>query len=254
MICGLLIGKDRSEGVPGKNFREIVGRPMCEYGFIAARAMGVDRLFTSTDSPRIAEIGAKYKAEHIERPPELATPDALTEDALTHAADEMERRIGRAPEIVCLLFANNPAIDVKLLNEGVEILRMDETYDSAFSVCRYDMFSPTRARRVTEKGDIEPFVPLEAFDGEVSSIRSSQGGVYFCDLSVQVLRWRCFTRMSEGMQPFQWMGRKSKALMNDFGFDVDSEWQFRVIDFWLRDRGFTEDKIPYDLGDPSNWT
>ena len=48
-------------------------------------------------------------------------------------------------------------------------------------------------------------------------------------------------------------GRKSKALVNDFGFDVDSEWQFRVIEYWLRERGFTEDNIPYAIGELSEW-
>jgi len=253
IIAGLLIGKEISTGVPGKNFREIVGRPMCEYGFIAARAVGVDYLFVSTDSTKIAEIGARYKAVHIERPPELAQPDSLTEDALVHAAKEMEQVIGCAPDIVCLLFANNPAIDVALLQQGIEALRADDSLDSAFSVCRYDMFSPTRARRLDEKENIKPFTPLDTFGKSVSSSRSSQGGVYFCDLSVQVLRWRCLTNMSEGMQPFQWMGRKSKALINDFGFDVDSEWQFRVIEYWLRERGFTEDSIPYVIGKPNEW-
>lgn len=253
IIAGLLIGKDKSTGVPGKNFREIVGRPMCEYGFIAARAVGVNHLFVSTDSPKIAEVGARYKAVHIKRPPELAQPDSLTEDALVHAAKEMEHVIGCAPDIVCLLFANNPAIDIALMQQGIEALSADQTLDSAFSVCRYDMFSPTRARSIDEAGNIKPFAPLEAFGKPVSSIRSSQGGVYFCDLSVQVLRWRCFTHMNEGMQPFQWMGRKSKALINDFGFDVDSEWQFRVIEYWLRERGFTEDSIPYAIGKLSDW-
>ena len=64
IIAGLLIGKDKSTGVPGKNIRKIVGRPMCEYGFIAARAVGVNHLFVSTDSPAIAEVGSRYKAVH----------------------------------------------------------------------------------------------------------------------------------------------------------------------------------------------
>ena len=253
IIAGLLIGKEKSTGVPGKNFRQIVGRPMCEYGFIAARAVGVDRLFVSTDSTAIAEVGARYKAVHIQRPCELAQPESLTEDALVHAAKEVEHLMGRAPDIVCLLFANNPAIDISLLQQGIDALCTDETLDSAFSVCRYDMFSPTRARRLDESDNIIPFVPLDVFGKTVSSIRSAQGGVYFCDLSVQVLRWRCFTHMNEGMQPFQWMGRKSKALINDFGFDVDSEWQFRVIEYWLRERGFTEDSIPYSIGELNDW-
>ena len=43
--------------------------------------------------------------------------------------------------------------------------------------------------------------------------------MYFCDLSVQVIRGEVFTRIHEGMQPFQWMGNKSYPLFNDYGFD-----------------------------------
>ena len=109
------------------------------------------------------------------------------------------------------------------------------------------MFSPIRARKVNDLGLIEPSVPLEFFGNNISSIRDSQGGVYYCDLSIQVMRWRCFTNMEEGNQPFKWMGKKTKALINDFGFDVDSEWQFKVIEYWLSKRGFTDDEIPYEI-------
>lgn len=248
MNVGLLIGKDFSSGLPGKNLRLMVGRPMCEYGFIAGTAAGLDRLYVSTDSPGIAEVGQRYGAHHIKRPPELATPESLTEDVLVHAAEAIEADLGRQPSALVLLFANNPAIDVSLIAEGLAALEEDDGLDSAFSVCRYDMFAPTRARAVGDDGLIRPFVPLEVLGDQVSSIRSSQGSVYFCDLSVQVMRWRCLTEMEEGMQPFQWMGRRSKALHNDYGFDVDSPWQFAVIEMWLRDRGFTEEEIPHDLG------
>lgn len=253
MIVGLLIGKDKSMGVPGKNVKEIVGRPMCEYGFIAARAAGVDHLFTSTDSKLIAEIGKKYHAHHIDRPAELATPESLTEDVLTHAAKEIEKTLGKKPEMIVLLFANNPAIDVNLIKQGIEALKQDSELDSAFSVCQYNMFSPTRARKIDDEGNIQSFVPLDKIDAEISSIRSSQGDVYFCDLSVQVIRFSAFENMEDGMQPFQWMGKKSKALKNDFGFDVDTQWQFLVIEYWLKSRGFTETSIPYEIGSPEEW-
>lgn len=253
MIVGLLIGKERSTGVPGKNIKSIVGRPMAEYGLIAARAVPVDHMFVSTDSAVIAEIGARYCAQIIERPAELATPEALTEDVLVHAGMEITKHLGVLPSIVVLLFANCPAIDVRLIREGIEILQTDQTIDSAFSVCQYNMFTPNRARRLSDDGLIESFVPLEMLGDNLSSIRGSQGDAYFCDLSVQVLRWRCLEKMDEGLQPFQWMGRRSKALLNDYGFDVDSNWQFDVVERWLRARGFSEDRMPYDVGDPESW-
>ena len=136
------------------------------------------------------------------------------------------------PDIVVLLFANNPAISIELINKGIEKLLEDNTYDSAFSVSKYNMFSPARARKLKDN-KIESFIPLNLIDN-VSSIRSSQGDVYFCDLSVQVIRSRVFENMKDGMQPFQWMGKKSFPLKNSFGFDIDEEWQKTAIEVWLK--------------------
>ena len=231
-IFALLIGKKNSTGFPGKNIMNINGQPSCEYGFQAAKRLGIKNIFVSTDCPNIIKIGLKYNAQVIERPDHLATPEALTEDVLVHAYKEILAINKNKPSIVVLLFANNPAISINLIKKGIEKLQEDPTYDSAFSVCKYNMFSPTRARKlINEK--IQPFVSLDLI-GNINSIRSSQGDVYFCDLSVQVIRNRVFENMSEGMQPFQWMGKKSYPLINTFGFDIDEEWQKAAIEIWLK--------------------
>jgi len=53
-------------------------------------------------------------------------------------------------------------------------------------------------------------------------------------LSVQVIRGTVFEKMNTGMQPFQWMGKKSYPLINDYGFDIDEEWQKVAIELWLK--------------------
>lgn len=230
-IAALLIGKKISKGFPGKNTMTINGLPSCEYGFQAAKRLGIKDIFVSTDCPTIAKIGKSYSAKLIQRPPDLATPESLTEDVLVHAYKEIVKK-GVNPEIVVLLFANNPAISIELIKQGINKLMEDKSYDSAFSVSKYNMFSPTRARKILNE-KIQPFVPLNLI-GNVSSIRSSQGDVYFCDLSIQVIRKRVFDNMSEGMQPFQWMGKKSYPLKNSYGFDIDEEWQKAAIEIWLK--------------------
>jgi CMP-N-acetylneuraminic acid synthetase len=230
-IFALLIGKKNSTGFPGKNVMNINGLPSCEYGFQAAKRLNIKNIFVSTDCPVISKIGSKYSAHLIERPQNLATPEALTEDVLVHAYNEI-LKLKKKPEIIVLLFANNPAISIELIRSGIRKLLEDNSYDSAFSVSKYNMFSPTRARKLVED-KIESFIPLKLI-GNVNSIRSSQGDVYFCDLSVQVIRGEVFENMSEGMQPFQWMGKKSYPLKNSFGFDIDEEWQKTAIEVWLK--------------------
>jgi CMP-N-acetylneuraminic acid synthetase len=247
MNIALVIGKKNSMGVPGKNIRKIVGRPAAEYAFIAAQYSNIDRIYVSTDSDEIAEIGSKYKATHIVRPEELATPDALTEDALMHAYEFIKSDIGdKKINTISLLFCNNPAIDVKKLKEAIEFVNTTNEYDSCFSVVKYDMFSPARARKLNENGEMVPFVELKHLDN-VSSIRDSQGSCYFCDLSIQVMKPICFEDMDNGQLPFKWQGKKSKAIETDFGFDIDTEWQYVVIEYWLKNRGFTEENIPWSL-------
>ena len=112
-VVGLLIGKDKSMGVPGKNVRLMLGRPMCEYGFIAGKAAGVSNLFVSTDSEQIAQVGSKYDAIHIPRPLNLQHLKA-TEDVLKHAYSAICKHLNRSPDVVILLFANNPAINMIL--------------------------------------------------------------------------------------------------------------------------------------------
>ncbi len=249
MIAALIIGKHKSMGCPGKNVRPVLGRPMAEYAFMAAQnSRHIAKVYVSTDSPNIAEIGKKYGAEHIERPPELATPEALTEHALLHAYEEMQARNSERIEIVALLFANAPTIPLGMIDEGIEALQADTNLDSAFSVCQYDMWAPLRARRLDGDGIIQPYVPHEALGDtdSMSSIRGGEGACYFCDLTVQILRDRCFKNMWEGQLPFRWQGQRSIALKNDYGFDIDAQWQIPVVEYWMKEHGFSETRTPYD--------
>ena len=105
MIIGLQIGKGTSVGVPGKNVRLTLGRPIMEYPLMAASHCElIDRIFVSTDSDEIAETGKRFGATYIARPSDLAHPDTLTEDVLTHALKVIRQKIGCEPELIALMF------------------------------------------------------------------------------------------------------------------------------------------------------
>lgn len=245
MHLGLIIGKKNSTGLPGKNTREILGRPAAEYAFIAGKYSLIDELFVSSDCDFILRLGQQYHATLIQRPAELAKPESLTEDVLLHAYEKIRGKYPTDPiKTVSLLFCNNPAVNVPLLNQAISLLSDTDEFDSCFSVVNYDMFAPARARRLSPDDEILPCCNLDNL-GEVSSIRNAHGKTYFCDLSIQVMKPRCFEQMDKGRLPFKWQGRRSKALHNDFGFDIDSEWQIVVLEYWLKKHGFTPNTIPW---------
>lgn len=243
MIAALLLGRAGSTGFPGKNLYPVLGRPLVAYPLIAAReAETVERIYVSTDSPEIAAIGSEYGAELIERPPELASPEALGEDAFVHGYEVIRNRLaaeGADVELVVLLFANAATITGELIDQGVATLRADPSLDSAVTVSRYNMWSPLRARRAVEDGTLQPFVPFETF-GDPATLncdRDSQGDVWFADMGVSIVRPHCLENLHAGLLPQKWMGLRIAPIESWGGCDVDYEWQIPSVEYWLRAHG-----------------
>jgi hypothetical protein len=238
-----MIGRSGSRGFPGKNVYPVLGRPLAAYPLLAAQASrAVDRTYVSTDAPEIARIATEHGAELIERPPELASAEALGEDAFRHGYEVIHDRLsaeGDAVELMVLLFANAPTVSGELIDSGVELLRADPSLDSAVTVSRYNMWSPLRARRLGPDGTLQPFVPFEVF-GDPATLncdRDSQGDVFFADMGVSIVRPRCLERMEEGLLPQKWMGQRIAPIESWGGCDVDYPWQIPLAEHWLRAHG-----------------
>lgn len=247
MIVALVLGRGGSVGFPGKNTKDVLGRPMMEYAIMAAQnSKYVDKVYVSTDSEEIKSIGRKSGAEIIDRPDYLCTKEALHQDAMIHGYNYMKEAEGDI-EFVVLLQCNAPFILSSQIDEAINILREHPEYDSAATVSKYNMFSPTRARRIGKDGLIHSFVPIETFTsvGSVTCDKDSQGDVYFTD-GTFIVRPHCLEHIEEGMLPYQWMGKKSYPIMNYAGLDVDVAWQIPQVEYWLKENGFDDKKTPYD--------
>ena len=248
MIVALMIGRAGSRGLPGKNIKTILGKSLCEFPLIACKkSKFVQKIFVSTDCPDITTIARNQSAELIERPPELASKEALGEDAFAHGYYEIKKRLDKEDldiELVVLLFANGATLTKDLIDKGVAILRKNEGFDSAVTTSVYNMWSPLRARKLQEDGCLHPMVPFETF-GDPSTLncdRDSQGDVHFADMSVSVVRPRCLENLADGLSPQKWMGQRIASIPNWGGCDVDYEWQIPMVEFWLRKHGVQEAK------------
>jgi hypothetical protein len=138
-----------------------------------------------------------------------------------------------------LLFANAATITGGLIDQGIEVLRTDSSFDSAVTTSVYNMWSPLRARRLDADGSLKPFVPFEVF-GDPATLncdRDSQGDVYYADMSVSVVRPACLENLDDGLLPQKWMGQRIAPIPSWGGADVDYEWQIPMVEFWLQKNG-----------------
>jgi hypothetical protein len=252
MIAALLLGREGSVSFPGKNTYPVLGRPLLLYPILAAKnSRYINEVYFSTDSEAYKKIGREAGVHIIDRPPELATKEALGEDAFAHGYRVIRdkwRQEGKDIELVVLLFCNAATLLSETIDQGIEILRANPEYDSAITVSCYNMWSPLRARRIGEDGLLHPFVPFETFgDPETLNCdRDSQGDVWFADVAISIVRPHCLEDLSYGMLPQKWMGQKIYPLKQWGGCDIDFEWQVPMVEYWLRQHGFSEEKTPYD--------
>lgn len=203
---------------------------------ILKQVADIENIYLSTDCPDLIKIANELDVKLISRPDSLASDQALGEDAYVHGYREICRIEGKKPEIMVLMFCNCATVTPGSIQNGISILQTIPEADSAVTVSRYNMWSPLRARKVNENGQLEPFVPFETF-GDPASLncdRDSQGDVYFADMGCSVVRSSCLDNLDQGLLPQKWMGQRIYPIYQEAGFDLDYEWQVPLLEWWIK--------------------
>lgn len=158
-ILGLINARGGSKGVPGKNIRLMLGKPLIAYSIeIAKLSTLINRVVVSTDSPEIAMIARDYGAETpFLRPAELASDSSLQIDSIIHAVDYLESEEEQKYDYVCLLQPTSP---VRLINDldGAINELITSGADSVITVTPVKGFHPSTYYNMGDDGRLKPFV------------------------------------------------------------------------------------------------
>jgi len=157
-VVGVVLARDGSKGLPGKNLARLGGRPLIAHTILAARgARTLDRVILTTDSPAIAAVGRRYGAEvPFLRPKDLARDTTHTPPVIEHAVRFLERREGCHVDIVVTLQPTSPFRRPEHIDRGVRMLAADPRLDSVVAV-KEAAIPPFWVFR-TRRGRLVPFV------------------------------------------------------------------------------------------------
>jgi len=104
LTIATICARGGSRGVPGKNIRPLLGKPLIAYSIEQALEQPqIDRVFVSTDSTEIAAVAREAGAEvPFLRPPELATHAAAKLPVIAHLVAWVVEHVGPVARIVDL--------------------------------------------------------------------------------------------------------------------------------------------------------
>ncbi len=228
-----------SKGVPGKNLREVEGRPLVVWTIEQALAVDDLHVLVSTDDEAIAEIARSVGADvPFLRPAELAQDATPTEPVVLHAIAHRVAQ-GSPPDAVMLLQATSP-------------LRLPGTLDRAvaqFRECGADSLV-----------GVVPFAPFFWWQGEQGQAPHADYEVSARprrqDLSPLELRYRetgslYITRPWVYEEQNNRIGGRIELFVMDEveGIDIDTEHDLRLAAHELRriaEHGAPSDSITSD--------
>ena len=127
-LLATICARAGSKGVPGKNIRTLLGKPLIAHTIGQAISSGLfEHVVVSTDSKDIAVIAKKYGAEvPFMRPAEYARDDSPDIEFFRHALEWLQEQERYIPDLVVHLRPTTPLREPALVDKAIEEIIADE--------------------------------------------------------------------------------------------------------------------------------
>lgn len=147
-ILAVIPARGGSKGVPGKNIRTILDKPLIAYSIESSLKSKLIRdTVVTTDSPVIQEIAIRYGAQApFLRPESLANDTALAVPTIQHAVNEMEKLKGFRYDYILMLQPTSPMKTSEDIDQALQRL-IDEGADGLITVIDVDNNHPMKMKK-----------------------------------------------------------------------------------------------------------
>ena len=158
-ILAVVTARGGSKGLPGKNIKEINGKPLIAWTIEQINnSKFIDKYIISTDSQKIAKVSETYGAEVPDlRPDYLATDDASSMDVLEYTIQNEESQ-GRTYDYIMLLEPTSPLRKKGDLDNIIQLAGDNPNRDGVISVGHVQLEHPMIVKKIAENGAIVPYM------------------------------------------------------------------------------------------------
>lgn len=132
-VLGVIGARSGSKGIPGKNVKRLLGKPLFVWVAEAAKkSKRISRLVFSSDSSSYAALAKKHGIDApFLRPSKLANDTSTDLEYLAHAAKWVEDNEAWRPDIIVRLMPTSPLCQSAHIDACVELLLNDPSAEAA---------------------------------------------------------------------------------------------------------------------------
>ena len=212
-----------SKGLPGKNIKELCGKPLIAYSIDVAREFVDDKhICVSTDSEEIKQTVESYGLSvPFLRPDYLATDTATTNDVLVHAVNFYKEQ-GIEYNKLVLLQPTSPLRTSQDVQGAIELYRDD--IEMVVSVMK--SHAPAVLCSENEDGYVELVYNKNAVGRQqLQDMYEFNGAVYV--INIQAL-------LDKGLSKF--INRVKYVMSKDHSVDIDDIYDFYQVEAIIKNR------------------
>lgn len=161
-IAAVITARGGSKGIPGKNIKELHGRPLIAWTIDSAnRSTLLDACVVSTDDDEIAAVATAAGGRvPFRRPPELSTDTAKSIPVIQHALLWMQDNEAKHFDYVMILQPTSPFRTAEDIDACIR-LAVDTGADSVMSMMELVDFSVAKLKVLDADGRIFPLAEAE---------------------------------------------------------------------------------------------
>lgn len=223
----LIPARGGSKGLPGKNIRPLLGRPLVAWTVEQALASErIDRVVVSTNDENIAAVARTAGADvPFLRPAELATDESPVIDAVLHALDRLSEEEGMGYEVLALLEPTSPLRRSGEIDQAIKMLEEHPHAGSLVSVGRVAHEHPAYLKQVSEQNTLAPLLDVDA-----PARRQENSAVYYPYGQIFLTRVEDLRRTRSFYAP----PTLPHLLERWQCFEIDDLWDFLAVEAVLR--------------------
>lgn len=226
-MIAIIPARGGSKGLPGKNVKNLNGKPLIAYTIEAAKkSREISEVFVSTDDAEIANVAIEYGASvPFIRPSYLSNDTSSAIDVYIHAIEHLMTRSKQEIGKFIVLLPTNPLRNENHISEAINLFKK-ETADTLISVYEAETppawyFKLNNANRLINAG----------FDNSKELVNRQENGIYYIPnggiyiLDFNLLKFKR-TYYSENTVPY--------VMSKRFSVDIDSLDDFNYAEFLLK--------------------